>query len=303
MLRSAPARALRRDRGDSRHRPRRATGRDRRTARRERRRARRARCARSPARSRRPATVDVRGTLAARLRPRTRAARRSRTCPKGAARSARLTVWENLQLGGYLSATAEACASATSASPRTFRGSPIGSISRRHAQRRRAADARDRARAMLEPKLLLLDEPSLGLGPKIVHDIFALLRTINERDGVTIVVAEQNATVALAIAAPRVRAGDGPRRDRRHERRAAQRRARAPFLPRLLTGAPGGKRRRPEAFASGLAPLPVPLNGTRSWCRRGTCRSRPTIRRGSRSEPRTACPEAPSGNPSGAARA
>ncbi len=51
---------------------------------------------------------------------------------------------------------------------------------------------------MLEPQLLLLDEPSLGLGPKIVHDIFALLRTINERDGVTILVAEQNATVALA---------------------------------------------------------------------------------------------------------
>jgi branched-chain amino acid transport system ATP-binding protein len=51
---------------------------------------------------------------------------------------------------------------------------------------------------MLDPQLLLLDEPSLGLGPKIVHDIFALLRTINERDGVTILVAEQNATVALA---------------------------------------------------------------------------------------------------------
>jgi branched-chain amino acid transport system ATP-binding protein len=53
---------------------------------------------------------------------------------------------------------------------------------------------------MARPKLLLLDEPSLGLAPKIVRDIFALLRTINERDGVTILVAEQNAAIALATA-------------------------------------------------------------------------------------------------------
>jgi branched-chain amino acid transport system ATP-binding protein len=53
---------------------------------------------------------------------------------------------------------------------------------------------------MLEPQLLLLDEPSLGLAPLIVRDIFALLRTINQQDGVTILVAEQNATIALATA-------------------------------------------------------------------------------------------------------
>jgi branched-chain amino acid transport system ATP-binding protein len=53
---------------------------------------------------------------------------------------------------------------------------------------------------MLEPQLLLLDEPSLGLAPKIVRDIFALLRTINKQDGVSILVAEQNATIALATA-------------------------------------------------------------------------------------------------------
>ena len=53
---------------------------------------------------------------------------------------------------------------------------------------------------MLDPELLLLDEPSLGLAPMIVRDIFALLRTINREDGVTILVAEQNATVALEAA-------------------------------------------------------------------------------------------------------
>ncbi len=53
---------------------------------------------------------------------------------------------------------------------------------------------------MMEPRLLLLDEPSLGLAPLIVREIFALLQTINRRDGVTILVAEQNAAIALQTA-------------------------------------------------------------------------------------------------------
>jgi len=53
---------------------------------------------------------------------------------------------------------------------------------------------------MLRPKLLLLDEPSFGLAPLIVRDIFAIMRRINEADGVSILVVEQNASLALAIA-------------------------------------------------------------------------------------------------------
>jgi branched-chain amino acid transport system ATP-binding protein len=53
---------------------------------------------------------------------------------------------------------------------------------------------------MMSPKLLLLDEPSLGLAPLIVQQIFEILRAINQGDGVTIVVAEQNATIALRTA-------------------------------------------------------------------------------------------------------
>jgi branched-chain amino acid transport system ATP-binding protein len=53
---------------------------------------------------------------------------------------------------------------------------------------------------MMEPRLMLLDEPSLGLAPLIVREIFALLERINADEGTTIVVTEQNARLALAVA-------------------------------------------------------------------------------------------------------
>lgn len=50
---------------------------------------------------------------------------------------------------------------------------------------------------MARPKLLLLDEPSLGLAPIIIADIFATLRKINKERGTTLVIVEQNAHIAL----------------------------------------------------------------------------------------------------------
>ena len=50
---------------------------------------------------------------------------------------------------------------------------------------------------MARPRLLLLDEPSLGLAPIIIADIFATLRKINEEQGMTMVIVEQNANIAL----------------------------------------------------------------------------------------------------------
>jgi len=53
---------------------------------------------------------------------------------------------------------------------------------------------------MLQPKLLLLDEPSFGLAPLVVQDIFRMLRVINREEGISMLLVEQNAALALALA-------------------------------------------------------------------------------------------------------
>ena len=82
------------------------------------------------------------------------------------------------------------------------------------------------------PRLLLLDEPSLGLAPLIVRQIFQALRELSTRDGLTIFVVEQNAYHALKLADRGIR--DGQRHD--HHRRRGQgpagARRRARGLPR-----------------------------------------------------------------------
>jgi len=52
---------------------------------------------------------------------------------------------------------------------------------------------------MARPRLLLLDEPSLGLSPVLVQEIFAIITRLNEEQGVTILLVEQNANVALQV--------------------------------------------------------------------------------------------------------
>ncbi|UZE21475.1 ABC transporter ATP-binding protein [Pseudomonas sp. B21-056] len=53
---------------------------------------------------------------------------------------------------------------------------------------------------MAKPQLVLLDEPSMGLAPQIVEEIFEIIRQLNERDGVSFLIAEQNITTALRYA-------------------------------------------------------------------------------------------------------
>ena len=53
---------------------------------------------------------------------------------------------------------------------------------------------------MAQPNLLLLDEPSLGLAPLLVKEIFEIIKRINEEQGTTLILVEQNASMALQIA-------------------------------------------------------------------------------------------------------
>jgi branched-chain amino acid transport system ATP-binding protein len=52
---------------------------------------------------------------------------------------------------------------------------------------------------MIKPRLLLLDEPSLGLAPLVIREIFKVVKTLNQ-DGVTVLLVEQNANLALNTA-------------------------------------------------------------------------------------------------------
>jgi branched-chain amino acid transport system ATP-binding protein len=57
------------------------------------------------------------------------------------------------------------------------------------------------SRALMQrPKLLLMDEPSFGLAPLVIREIFAIMRTINRQEGVSILLVEQNVSRALDLA-------------------------------------------------------------------------------------------------------
>ena len=91
------------------------------------------------------------------------------------------------------------------------------------------------ARALMSrPRLLLLDEPSLGLAPLIVKRIFEVIRELNKQ-GITIFLVEQNAFHALQARAPRLRDGQRHHHPDRHRQGAAGEPRGAGRLPRGRT--------------------------------------------------------------------
>ena len=94
------------------------------------------------------------------------------------------------------------------------------------------------------PSLLLLDEPSLGLSPLLVQEIFRIIEAINRDEKVSILLVEQNARMALADRQPRLHHGErqgGPRRPGREAARGPRRPGVLPGQPRRRAGRATGR--------------------------------------------------------------
>jgi branched-chain amino acid transport system ATP-binding protein len=118
--------------------------------------------------------------------------------PEGRGTLTELTVGENLRLGAYTRrgrrAVAEDEERVLGYFPRLGerREQRAGTLSGGEQQMLALARA-----LMLRPRLLLLDEPSLGLAPIVVAEIFRIVGELNEREGLAVLVVEQNAALAL----------------------------------------------------------------------------------------------------------
>lgn len=112
-----------------------------------------------------------------------------------------LTVQENLDMGAYLRRDADKIRQDRDYIYELFpilaerRGQAGGTLSGGEQQMLAISRA-----LMAQPRLLLLDEPSLGLAPIIVQQIFSIITKINKENGTTILLVEQNANMALKVA-------------------------------------------------------------------------------------------------------
>jgi len=121
--------------------------------------------------------------------------------PEGRRLFAKQTVIENLLLGSY---TRRAAADRQADLERVFDLFPILK-ERRHQKAGTLSGGEQQMLAigrglMLRPKLLMLDEPSLGIAPKLVDKIFETVHDLNKKEGITLLLVEQNVREALELA-------------------------------------------------------------------------------------------------------
>ena len=119
--------------------------------------------------------------------------------PEGRGIYAELTVWENMLLGG---ATRRDRKGVKRDAERALEHFPrIGGRLKQQAGTLSGGEQQmlALARALVaRPKLLLLDEPSLGLAPTAVQELYRVIRHLNQEEGLTVLAVEQNAKIALA---------------------------------------------------------------------------------------------------------
>jgi branched-chain amino acid transport system ATP-binding protein len=141
------------------------------------------------------------GRPLARRRPDSVARRGVAHVPEGRGLFSELTVWENLRMGAYVTGDRKTL---EEESERVFdyfpwmaerRSQPAATLSGGEQQMLALSRA-----LVSRPRLLMVDEPSLGLAPTVVAELFRIIRHLNEERGMTVLVVEQNANVALETA-------------------------------------------------------------------------------------------------------
>jgi len=122
--------------------------------------------------------------------------------PEGRGLFGELSVWENLRMGAYVRGERKTF---KQEAPRVLGYFPWLEA-RKHQQAGTLSGGEQQmlslARALVSrPRLLMLDEPSLGLAPTVVQELFAIVKQLNADEGLSVLVVEQNANIALDASA------------------------------------------------------------------------------------------------------